>query len=387
MSQEKTGKKGLKTEEMIRAYFLRAGFYVVRGVILQVEGDDLTDIDLWVYERSATLARRRIVIDIKDKKTPQAAERLFFVKGLAEALRVEGAGVVTTDCRQGLRIFAHKNGIIWIDGNDLQRLKSKSDLLFPDRLTEEELLDSIISVDSARQSKIFRDGYENIKSSVAVRFGPACANRALEEGKSFCHESVAAHPNTATARLAGRLAYLAASIAAAALDFAAADTALRPAPDRIKYFTDSIRYGDDAAGTQQKLRWAEAAIREYLPNGAGLSQTIREKFNGELKSVPAEALAEIVVKLTKTDSMFSIAKHLEMAAFLVNTPAYDQLPLEVKSFFGAVLDFYGISREAFANAWSPASKVVSEKSVIFVNESIASDKIDSGEQISFLKDR
>jgi len=97
---KKTGKKGLETEEVIRSYFLGAGFFAVRGVKLRRGDDDLTDIDLWLYERSATLARRRIIIDIKDKAEPKAAERLFFVKGLAEIMQVEATGVVTSDSRR-----------------------------------------------------------------------------------------------------------------------------------------------------------------------------------------------------------------------------------------------------------------------------------------------
>ncbi|RWC38432.1 MAG: hypothetical protein EOS28_29900 [Mesorhizobium sp.] len=63
-----SGAKGLKTEELVRAYFLRAGFFVMRGIKLRHDGVELTDIDMWVYERSATLARRRTIIDIKDKE-------------------------------------------------------------------------------------------------------------------------------------------------------------------------------------------------------------------------------------------------------------------------------------------------------------------------------
>jgi hypothetical protein len=41
--------KGYRLEELLRAYFLRAGFFVVRSVPFQDAGDDLTDIDLWLF--------------------------------------------------------------------------------------------------------------------------------------------------------------------------------------------------------------------------------------------------------------------------------------------------------------------------------------------------
>ena len=92
-----------------------AGFFVVRGVKLRYGGDELTDIDLWLYERSATLARRRIIIDIKDNAQPKAAERLFFVKGLAELIQVEATGIATSDTRRSLRELARKHNVLWID--------------------------------------------------------------------------------------------------------------------------------------------------------------------------------------------------------------------------------------------------------------------------------
>lgn len=352
---KKTGEKGLKTEELMRAYFLHAGFFVVRGVPFQADGDDLTDIDLWVYERSATLARRRTIIDIKDKKkSPQPAERLFFVKGLAECIGVEGAGVVTTDSRPGLRAMALKHHVTWIDGNDLIRLKSSKTILFPNRLSDEDLSKEISAVDKARSSKFFQEGLFSIKSSIADRFGPASANSSLEFGATFSHEAIKAHPNTPAAIVSGRLTYFAAAIAAAALDFASVDTALRPAAEREKYFTDVIRYGDDIEETKERLRWAEMAVQEYLQNGHSQAKTIKAKFDAETQAIPAEGLAGIVSQMSKRDSLFLAAKQLERAAYSMGLPTFDQLPMEAKSFLGAVLDFVGSDREKFAKSWTPA---------------------------------
>ena len=55
MTQGGKGDKGYRLEELLRAYFLRAGFFVVRSVPFQDAGDDLTDIDLWLYERPTGL--------------------------------------------------------------------------------------------------------------------------------------------------------------------------------------------------------------------------------------------------------------------------------------------------------------------------------------------
>lgn len=135
--------KGHRTEEMVRLYFYKSGFYALRGVKIKYDGIDLTDVDIWVYERSATLSRRRLIIDVKDKKVPQAAERLMFVVGLADVIGVESAGVATTESRPALRDLAKKKGIIWIDNDDLKRIKNSEPLLSLERISEEALYEKV----------------------------------------------------------------------------------------------------------------------------------------------------------------------------------------------------------------------------------------------------
>jgi hypothetical protein len=127
---------------------------------------------------------------------------------------------------------------------------------------------------------------------------------------------------------------------------------LRPHQDRLASLTEAIRFGDDPKGTADKLRWAEAAIRDYAPNGAGLAELIHTRFTEALQSVPAENLAEITVKMTNSDRLFKAARDLEQAAFLIDCPSFDDLTVDAKTFLGAVLDFVTIDRLTFAGAWS-----------------------------------
>ena len=83
---EKTGQKGFRLEEVLRGYFLQAGYFVIRSVPFRIDGNDLTDIDLWLYERPTGSARRRQIVDAKSKSRPKTVERLLWTKGLAEAL-------------------------------------------------------------------------------------------------------------------------------------------------------------------------------------------------------------------------------------------------------------------------------------------------------------
>ena len=81
MDETKGIKKGYQMEENLRNYFLEMGYFVVRGVKYNFKDTEGTDIDLFLYNRPTILSRERINVDIKNKKTPQAMERIFVAKG------------------------------------------------------------------------------------------------------------------------------------------------------------------------------------------------------------------------------------------------------------------------------------------------------------------
>ncbi len=379
MTKKAHGKKGFATEELLREYFLRAGFFVIRGTSLLYDQLELTDVDLWIYERSATLARRRTIIDVKDKQRPQAAERLFFVSGLGKTIGVEGVGVATTDKNPKLRALARKNKVLWIDGDDLQRLKSSNKLLQGGRLTDEDFFSIVDDLDKKRGGRHYRIQIDRIKSAVADRFGASSANLALDAFQVFSNEAIKSHPKSDAASALTRISFFAAALAAAALDFASADTALRPVAERRKHMANAIRFGENVEGTYDKLEWAEMALREYSNNGASIASQIRTGFERDINQVPAEEFAEIVVRLSNTNSLFDIARTLEYAAYRVDEVSFDSLPTEAKSFVGALLDFSKQDRKLFSAAsptgtWCPSSLDSSGE------EEEAEEIIETGEQ-------
>ena len=350
MNKKSHGRKGFKTEELLREYFLKAGFFVVRGVRLEFDGSELTDIDLWIYERSATLARRRTIIDIKDKQRPQAAERLFFVSGLGKTIGVEGVGVATTDKNPRLRELARKNKALWIDGDDLQRLKKSDALAISDRLSDEGFSAIVDDLDRQRGGRTYKDYIKGVKSAVGDRFGASSANFALDVFQALCTDAIKAHPGSESARTLTRLSLFAGSFVAAGLDFASVDSALRPAAERQKHMANVIRFGENVLGTYDKLDWTEMALREYSSHGQSVAQEIRSGFEHDVKQIPAEDLAEIVVRMSNSNALFDVARSLEKAAFSKDDVSFDSLPTDAKSFMGALLDFAKQDRKRFAEA-------------------------------------
>jgi len=122
MTASRTAGKGPELEEALKAYFWRAGYFVVRGVPYRVGDDDVTDIDLWLYERPAALTRRRLIVDAKNKQRPKSAERIIWSNGLRDALQVDGAIVATTDQRDSARRLAKHVGVTLLDGDAVTKL-------------------------------------------------------------------------------------------------------------------------------------------------------------------------------------------------------------------------------------------------------------------------
>src|SRR5665648_540774 len=114
--------KGELMEEKLRTYFLNNGYYVARGVKYNFEGNEITDIDLFLYGRVSSLSRIRTNVDIKNKKSPKAFERILWAKGLQELLDFDNCVVATTDKKDVLRKFGLKHNTIILDGNFPSRI-------------------------------------------------------------------------------------------------------------------------------------------------------------------------------------------------------------------------------------------------------------------------
>ena len=351
-----TDQKGPLLEEVLRDYFLRAGYFVVRGVPYRIDGNDLTDIDLWLYERPTGSARRRQIVDAKAKSKPKTVERLLWTKGLAEALDVNGAYVATTDTRPIIRKIAKRINILMFDGKDLQRIRESNKVRFSEHLTDDELWKMVRASDQDRKSRDFQLNFLDVKSSVVENFGPNTIVRSLESLAYFASQVTSAYPDSPTAKLAGRLTYFSGALVAIGLDAVGVDTAFRPLEDRRAILINSIRYGNtDTEAGLERVRLALGLVQQYADNGSVVARVIRERTSKKFDSIPAEIIADEVVRMGTKETLFLVARKLERACYLRICPNYDELDTPVKSFLGTLLDFSGIDRETFAMAWARES--------------------------------
>ena len=129
-------------EEKLRQYFLKNGYYVVRSIKYKHNTYDITDIDLLLYRKISSLSRERINVDIKNKKSPKAFERILWTKGLQSLLGFDRCVVATSDKNDQVRDFGNRHEVIVFDGHFLLKLNYNSE----DRLSEEEFIELFSSL-------------------------------------------------------------------------------------------------------------------------------------------------------------------------------------------------------------------------------------------------
>jgi hypothetical protein len=339
-------------EEVLRAYFLRAGFFVIRGVPFRFANEDLTDVDLWLYERPTGTSRRVQICDMKYKQRPKAVERIFWTRGLADALGVDGAYVATTDKRKSLRSVADKLDLQLIDGTDIQRIQNSQAVLYPDRLGDEQLIQELQSVDKEARNKNLQEARIDILSALSEGFGAPSAVRALEGFGRLAAAAVSYHPDSKAARAAGRLAYLAAAITCESLDYVSVGAAFRTMDERRELILSAVRLGAlSGHDGRQALKLALALVKKYAPGGAGTATAMETALRNDLERIPAEIVADQAVRLLKGDQLFTTGRELEMASYHAALPPFDSLGVQTKSMLGALLDYAAADRERFAQAW------------------------------------
>lgn len=342
--------KGIEFEELLRAYFLRSGMYVVRSIPIIRQGFDLSDIDIWLYDKPTGLSRRVQILDAKFKSKPKAIDRIFWTKGISELLNVDGAYIATTDKRSLVKYIGRDLGMSVLDGNDLNRLNKSNKIFFPDRLKEEEFTSFINTIDKAKHNKKLSIIYKELKSALIEKFGVGSINRALNTFSYLVSKCIESHPNSDAANIYIRLAYFSASIVLISIDFCLSKVSLRGLDEQKTTLANIIRYGnEDVSNGLEKIRIASALIEKYLPNGRALSQTMLNDINQDYKSINAEMIVEHVIN--KKDSLYTLGCNLEMKAFSRELCGFDDLSIDEKSFLGTLIDFSELQRNRFAESW------------------------------------
>jgi hypothetical protein len=357
MTVVRPGGKGLDLEEALKAYFWQAGYFVVRGIPYRLEDEDVTDIDLWLYERPAALTRRRLIVDVKNRRSPKVSERLIWLKGLQAALGVDGAIVATTDKRPSARRLSRSLNITLLDGDAVTKLTRSDQLKSPDQLRSEEFDAMVKRIDDSRRSGEWRQHVHDARASMISGMGAQSTNTNLASSAFFAEQTLLAHPQSQQAQVGLRLFYLTSALAALSLDYMLADQAFRSQDERRQSIIRGIRFGEsEALAAIPTVRAAIGLVRKYAENGTAAAKQIEYGFNADADRIPAEIIADYVARISASDALFNAAREIERASTSAILPSYDQMSSEAKSLLGVFLDFNGVSREKVALAWPRGAK-------------------------------
>jgi hypothetical protein len=314
MVKSKNINKGQKLEETLRNYFLKAGYYVVRGVPFSFEGFNVTDIDLWLYGRASSVSREITIVDIKNKRTPQAIERIFWVQGLKKAVKATGAVVATTDRREAVKNFGKEIGVMVLDGAFLAKL-SKSYSETP-RLTEEEFISKIDEYSLGKLDGDWKGRIASCKSLLSKKISFDSCNEWLHHAKFFAEQSIT-KPKQRESAL--RCLYVICSYIAIAIDFSLRELSFFDYDERIQLIKDGFTYGSrGSVGMKKVLDVAMGLVEQHTESGNLISKQVRNSIESQLSSLNTKILGEFFAKTEVSKKLFTIAKEFEEFAMQRN---------------------------------------------------------------------
>lgn len=329
--------KGAAAEEALRNYFLSIGYYVVRGCKFTFNRFDVTDVDLWLYARNSPLSRERICVDIKNKKTPQALERIFWAKGLQATLELESCIVATTDTRPDVSEFGLRHNVKVLDGKFLSRL-TKSPRSHQERISEEDFISEIEGGPLGLYEGDFRGRYDASKSRLLHSLNFDGCNAWLEDISYLLSKMASGIENR-------RLLYVTCSHMLIAMDFIIRELVTADQEKRRQVIERGIRYGMSGQDFAEKVGRMAAALVESVTSQPGLAETVQHELRTQAADVKADVLAEFFSKTSIGASLFEVALAFEAAAFSPQVISQSAMSVTAQSVIGVLADFFGIDRK------------------------------------------
>jgi hypothetical protein len=342
MTDNTTIPKGAEAEESLRSYFNSIGYFTVRGVPFEYSGYMLTDVDLWLYLKETSIARTRINVDIKRKKTPQAMERIFWSKGLQEVLGLNGCIVATTDKREETIQFGRIHGVTVLDGRFMQRVLSYSPIK-DNRLTE-EALEKIFNKNYLTKASIkFINEYKNSKKHLLSDLNFNGCNIFLDQQHSLLDEYQLGG-NTKEASL--RLLYIIISYFLISLDFVSRNFAYRESEERNKEMHEGFTYGESGKKRAEELTKLAISLVEQSTSGdLMIKSNLKQEIDNQLNNYPSNILVEHFTKSENLKSLFNDAKRFETLAFSTQLIQPQNLDTREKGLIAVLCDFFRIDRK------------------------------------------
>jgi hypothetical protein len=337
--------KGVGLEELVRAYFARQGFFALRGVLLRFEEEQVTDIDVWLYGRQSASVRTRIIVDVKNRRSPKAFERILWTRGIQLALGCDRAIVATTETNPKVTRFAEQQKVGLLTKGFLERLQKGIDTT--DRLTSEQFSENIKQYQAHKQDGDWLKQISDAKSAAVSLPGYPAFNKSMAAFRFFA-ERAETRPQHREQTI--RAAYFTAALACIALDAALERVLYEDSGSRFKAITNGVTYGDAGDSKVQKsIDTVLAVISSGMENGRVVSSQAKRALEKLFQSVRADIIAEYFVREHNAATLFGVAKELDDRAHSADSASILSLSTEAKSIIGVFADFVEAKRGMLLN--------------------------------------
>lgn len=342
---QKTVNKGQNKEEVLREYFLDAGYYVARGVPFKYKEFDITDIDLWLYGRTSSITREMTIVDIKNKRTPQAIERIFWVQGLKSAVKATKAIVATSDNRPAIKEFGRQMETLVLDGNFFNRVSDKYKGK-NDRLSDEEFISLVSKYSLGKLDGDWIGRISRCKSLLVGGLSYDKCNEWLKHIHFFAEQSIT---KPGQKEVALRCLYLVCSFLTVAVDFLSLEISFLPQEERIQLFKDGFTFGSKGKdGMNNIINLALGLVEQNATNGNQISNQVRASIDRNLASLDTQILGEYFSKIDISKNLFMMAREFEMFAMSREFSNHSHGTVYLRGLLLCLLDFCRIDRLSFS---------------------------------------
>ncbi len=315
---------------------------MARDVPLKYKGIDVTDIDIWLYMKASSISRERTCVDIKNRKTPQAMERVLWTKGMMEILNSERAIVVTSDNRKVIRDYGIASNITVLHGEFVQKILRSYSL--SSRISEEDMkimFDEPCLIDARiNWHKFYRDA----KSALIEKLDFSGCNEYLKSISIVLQEYLASDKKSI---LSIRLVYELAAFFLISLDYASRFLAHLDNEERKKGLENGMRYGEvGQKRTEEILDMAIGVLAESGKADLFSPSEVREVYKKQMLDYPADILAEYFSKSSNMKLLFEAARKYDELAYSEVVTYPHQLSPELKAILGLLCDFFKLDRKS-----------------------------------------
>lgn len=340
---KKNNEKGSMTEEKLAEYFRKLGYYVVRGVPVDYKNQSVTDIDLWMYMKISSISNEVVIVDIKNKRNPQAFERMLWTKGLQASVKADRAIVATTENRQSVLEYGNILDIGVIGGNFLKRMEHNINI--DSRISEDYLEQMLKSLTYGKLDGDWKGRFRNCKSLLSSKITYSTIIVWLEEASYFAKQSMA---RTQLSSLALRLLFRIISFICIGIESVSKDLIYEDNKYRFERINEGLSFGDRGFNEIKKSIENSILLVEQYTNIKNFNgNVIRANVYKEFEKLNVPILAEYFSKLDVISEMMNLATEFEQISMSIKEPTSEIGSSRMRGTLGCLLDYWGIDRVQF----------------------------------------